>query len=149
IRQCKRKNQDDSELFTQHYSVGIKRQKLNEDSKNHIINFIKENCPTKSGSPKVKYRQYINDQDLYSLYSQTIKDNIRLVCFKTFNRYKREMKVKRIKSYWGQFDCVLCLQLQKLKPEWMKISDVDKLNSLRLKQKKGLLRDLLYHRILV
>jgi len=55
--------------------------------------------------------------------------------------------VKRVRSYWGQFDCAKCLALRKLKPEWMSIHDEVKLNQIRLQQKKGPLRDLLYHRV--
>ncbi len=147
IRQCKRKNQDDSELLTQRYSHGVKRQKLNDDSRNGILNFIKDNCPVKSGWKYIQYRQYMNDQDLYQLYSQTVKPPLHLVCMKTFNIYKCQLNVRKVRSYWGQFDCSSCLQLRRWKPEWMQITDIERLNRIRLSTPKGQLRNLLYHRI--
>ena len=147
IRQCKRKNQDESDLMTGKYSQGVKRQKLGDSSINNIFNFIKDNCPVKSGSNQIRYRQYMNDEDLYKLYSQTVPPNIHVVCLKTFNIYKKQLNVRKVRSYWGQFDCSLCIQLTRLKPQWMQITDIERLNRIRLTLPKGLLRKLLYHRI--
>ena len=147
IRECKRKNVDESELLTEKYSNGAKRQKLGDSSINNIFNFIKDNCPVKSGSNQIRYRQYMNDEDLYKLYSQTAPLNIRVVCLKTFNIYKKQLNVRKVRSYWGQFDCSLCIQLRRLKPAWMQITDVERLNRIRLTLRKGQLRKLLYHRI--
>jgi hypothetical protein len=147
IRECKRKNQEQSDLLIQKYSSGVKRQKLSDETINHIMNYLIDNCPTKSGSSRIEYRQYINDYELYDNYLKTKKDNMYMVSISTFIRLKKWLRVKKIKSYWGQFDCILCLSLKKLKPEWMNIHDENKLNNLRLRQKKGLLRNLLYHRM--
>ncbi len=138
---------DEDDLMVQKYSQDVKRKKLSEATLNHIFDFIKSNCPAKSGSPTPTLRQFINDEDLYTLYSQSLSGDLHRVCLKTFRKYKHHLKVRRVKSYWGQFDCVLCLQLHQLKPEWTHVRDVDKLNSLRLRAPKGQLRDLLYHRI--
>jgi hypothetical protein len=148
IRQCKRKEQKDSDLLNQTYSHDVKRQKLNDDSINHVMNYLIESCPTKSGSPRLEYRQYINDNELYHGYLQSKKEGMNIVCLNTFMKYKKWLRVKKVKSYWGQFDCVKCLALQRLKPKSMKMTHEDQLNNLRLRQPKGTLRDLLYHRVL-
>jgi hypothetical protein len=147
IRECKRKNQEDSDLLTDKYAADVKRQKLPAEVILHVINYIKDNCPTKSGAPRVEYRQYVNDAELYQGYVATKRAGIDIVCFNTFVKYKQQLNVKRVRSYWGQFDCAKCLAFRKLKPEWMNIHEEGKLNQLRLKQKKGPLRDLLYHRV--
>ena len=89
----------------------------------------------------------MNDEELHRDYLQSKKEGIRVVCLSTFLKYKKHLGVKRVRSYWGQFDCAKCLALRKLKPEWMSIHDEVKLNQIRLQQKKGPLRDLLYHRV--
>jgi hypothetical protein len=147
IRECKRKNQDESDLLNEKYSSDVKRQKLPAEVILHLLNYIKDNCPTKSGSPRVELRQYVNDAELYQGYVASKREGIDIVCLNTFIQYKHELGVKRVKSYWGQFDCAKCLALRKMKPEWMKINNETELNQLRLQQKKGLLRDLLYHRV--
>jgi len=147
IRECKRKNHSDSDLLVETYSSDVKRQKLPAEVILQLHNFIKENCPTKSGAPRVQYRQYVNDRELYANYLQSHKADIADVGYTTFLKYKKELHVKRVRTYWGQFDCAKCLQLKKLKPEWINIHDEGKLNQLRLRQPKGILRDLLYHRV--
>jgi hypothetical protein len=147
IRQCKRKNPDESDLLRDKYAHDVKRQKWPAEAILHLINYLKDNCPTKSGSPRVELRQYVNDAQLYQGYVASKREGIDIVCLNTFIKYKHELGVKRVKSYWGQFDCAQCLALRKLKPEWMSIHDEEKLNQLRLQQQKGLVRDLLYHRV--
>ena len=147
VRECKRKNCDDSDLLVEKYSRDVSRQKLPVEVLLRVINYIKENCPTKSGAPRVEYRQYVNDAELFSGYLSSPKGGIGVVSLNTFLKYKRELGVKRVRSYWGQFDCAKCLALRKLKPQWSSITHESQLNSLRLSQPKGVVRDLLYHRV--
>ena len=56
VRECKRKTHDDSDLLTEKYSSRVKRQKLPAEAVLHLINYIKDNCPAKSGAPRVEYR---------------------------------------------------------------------------------------------
>lgn len=90
IRECKRKNMSDSDLLTQKYSSDVKRQKFNDATINHAMNFIIDNCPTKSGSSIIQPRQYLNDAELYTNYlSSNPKEEITLVSLNTFMKYKK------------------------------------------------------------
>lgn len=87
IRECKRKNQDDSDLMTENYSSDVKRQKLPAEVILHLCNFLKDNCPTKSGASTVQYRQYVNDAELYARYLSSKLPSLDTVCLRTARTY--------------------------------------------------------------
>lgn len=145
----KRKNYEDSELFTQKYSRDVKRQKLNDETINYLMNWLVENCPAKSGSDRVVYIQYKNDSLLYDdYYHSTHPPEVTIVHFNTFIKYKKWLRVRRINEYFGQFDCQKCIQLKRMCPLLSLIQDEYELNKIRLKLKNSNpLKELLYHRI--
>ena len=148
IRDCKRKNMDASDLVNQKYSDDTKRQRLSDDRVNHLMNFITDNCPPKSGSATLMYRQYVGDQELYDRYlSAPNPANVKLICFNTFVKHKKWLRVRKLQSYWGQFSCSKCLELKRLRSDLAAIGDVDRLNRIRLSERTGQVKDLLYHRI--
>ena len=80
----------DSDLLAEKYSNDVKRRKLSDATINHTMNFILDNCPTKSGSSIIQPRQYLNDADLYNNYLSTNRpDGTDLVCLNTFIKYKK------------------------------------------------------------
>jgi hypothetical protein len=114
-----------TELYTQ-YKHGVKRRRINEETRVATHEFIQSRCPVKSGSVRVLYKQYITDGELYRQYSEdfeqrlnSIRDGlggeevINKLNYKTFMKVKGEMKVSKQRTYWGQFDCPICIEKKK------------------------------------
>jgi hypothetical protein len=66
IRDCKRKNYDSSDLFTQKYQPGTHRARLSADIYAAVFNFLAEACAplTSHGA----YKQFVKDDDLFQEY---------------------------------------------------------------------------------
>ncbi len=73
IRDCKRKDHSESDLLTQKYPAGVKRQRLNPDVVGKVFSFIVSSCPTPSGSSSLNFKQYVKDDDLYAAYKETCR----------------------------------------------------------------------------
>ncbi len=71
IRDCKRKDPSSSDLLTQKYSSGVKRQRLSDDTLGRVFSFIVSACPTPSGSKSLTFKQFVNDDELYAAYKET------------------------------------------------------------------------------
>ncbi len=92
----KRKSLSSSDLVTQSYPTGIKRQKLKPQRVEQLCDFVAATCPTKSGEKSVTYHQYTTDDSLYSAYRQSTDQP---VSFNTFWRIEKWMRVRRAGKY--------------------------------------------------
>ena len=93
---AKRKTLGSSDLLTQTYPTGVKRQRLEPQRVEQLCDFVAAACPTKSGERSVTYHQYITDDSLYSAYCQSTNQP---VSFNTFYRIKKWMRVRRAGKY--------------------------------------------------
>lgn len=111
-----------TELYSK-YKHGVKRKRLSNETEAGAQEFIKSHCPVKSGSARVLYKQYITDGELYKLYSGDfekrlikIRDGlggdevINKLSYKMFMKVKGGMRVSKQRTYWGQFDCPICVE---------------------------------------
>jgi hypothetical protein len=118
IRQLRRKDLSNSDLLSEKYERGVKRQKTAPQVQTEACNFIASSCPTKSGERSVSFHQYVTDDALYQSYmvnhSSSTDSTSRPLSFSTFCRLKRWMRVRRAGKYLGQFDCALCLRLRQV-----------------------------------
>jgi len=71
IRDCKRKDYAHSDLLTQKYAPGTKRQRLSHDTLSAVFDFLIHACPTHSGSKTISFTQFINDDQLYKEYKDS------------------------------------------------------------------------------
>ena len=111
IRQCKRKDYDDADLFQDRYARDIKRQKSHPGVLTELIEYITAACPVKSGSRSQTHYQYITDDSLYQGYLMTVSTPM---SFNTFMKIKSWLKVKHTGKYFGMFDCYYCFRLKQL-----------------------------------
>src|SRR5680860_99571 len=119
IRDCKRKDYSQSDLLTQKYQPGTKRQRLSDDTLHAVVDSIVAGCPPHSGSRSLTFTQHIGDDALYQQYKDGRPPGIPAVSLHTFLRLKHWLRVRRAGKYFGQFDCWLCLRLRQL-PQLMK-----------------------------
>ena len=100
----KRKSLSSSDLVTQTYPTGVKRQRLQPQRVEELCDFVAAACPTKSGERSVTYHQYTTDDSLYSAYRQSTD---KPVSFNTFWRIKKWMRVRRAGKYLVSLSIVL------------------------------------------
>ena len=80
----------------------MKRQKLHPDVWKELLEFLVGACPTKSGEKSVTFHQYHTDDFLFNAYKETVTTP---VSFNTFLKLKEWLRVRKVKTYWGMFDC--------------------------------------------
>lgn len=115
-------NPHNTELYSK-YKHGVKRKRISYETTTLVQEYIKSRCPVKSGSVRVLYKQYITDGQLYKEYcedfgdcAQEMKNKlggdivVDKLSYKTFMQKKGDMRVSKQKTYWGQFDCPICLK---------------------------------------
>lgn len=112
VRECKRKDVSQSALLQDKYARGVKRAKLHESRLGELMEFLVGACPVKSGSRSETMRQFVTDEALYEGYRQQHPSTA--VCFNTFLKYKRWLRVKHAGKYLGMFDCPHCFLLHQL-----------------------------------
>lgn len=132
ITHAKKKHHND--ITEQKYSSNIKRQKISNEVKENLVSFLDTTCPVKSG--RDAHYQYDKNKDLYTLYKKQIHklcENynssstssspippIKTLSFNTFIKEINDSKsigftIRRVKTYWGQFDCLICYDLGRRK----------------------------------
>jgi hypothetical protein len=72
VRTCKRKDHSESDFFTEKYAKGAKHPRLQVDQIWQVFNFILGACPPKSGCPYLRFKQYVNDDELYDWYRKSL-----------------------------------------------------------------------------
>src|SRR5680860_508811 len=112
IRDCKRKDYSQSDLLTQKYQPGTKRQRLSDDTLHAVVDSIVAACPPHRRSRSLTFTQHIGDDALYQQYKAGRPPGIPAVSLHTFLRLKHWLRVRRAGKYFGQFDCWLCLRLR-------------------------------------
>ena len=117
-RKAKHKRVD--ELF-QPYPHDVKRPRISMDEKHDTQQWIRDMCPVKSGCGTVAHYQYITNQELYHKYTQDYPSfpshppsSPNPVSYQTFMLWKEEIRIRKVKNYFGQFDCVICMELHEL-----------------------------------
>jgi hypothetical protein len=115
------KHADTNELQIK-YKQGTKRKRIDEKEEHILINYINSLCPTKSGTPTLVYYQYIQNKEIHQKYitdyitimkgldthtdsSSSSLPLLRPRCYKTLMKYKKRIKIRVVRNYWGQFDC--------------------------------------------
>jgi hypothetical protein len=111
VRQCKRKQFDNSDLVQDKYARDVKRQKLAPPLQHAVLEYLASACPTESGERSVTLHQFVSDDALYKGYSKVVTNPI---SFHTFYNMKRWLRIKRTGSYFGLFDCAKCYSLKQL-----------------------------------
>src|SRR3954468_16242288 len=82
---------------------------LHPDTLTALLEFLVGACPPRSGDRSLTFHQFHTDAFLYDLYARTINPH---VSFNTFRKYKTWLRVRKVKTYWGMFDCHRCLRLR-------------------------------------
>lgn len=91
------------------YPFNVKRMKVDFSEQEEIEEFIRDACPTKSGSPNERNYLWTTKEALYRHYVQT-HDCPR--GYDVFMRYFHKLKVNVRASYWGSFDCPRCAEFR-------------------------------------
>jgi hypothetical protein len=116
-------------LFRFRYARDVKRQKLDDRRAVEVIDYLMAACPVRSGSRHVTYQQYITDDALYQGYRTTTQHP---VCFNTFYKLKKFMRVRKKMRYFGMFDCPLCYRLDHIPSEYHSLPPDDFAGRLKL-----------------
>lgn len=90
------------------YPLNVKRKKVRDDELEAIKAFIRDACPTKSGSTNKNYLWTTKDS-LYHAYAASTPQP-RTYC--VFMEVFKSMHVGIKGCSWGAFDCPLCAQLK-------------------------------------
>jgi hypothetical protein len=164
IRDCKRQDPSSSDLLTQRYQPNTKRQRLAPDQLDAVFSFLASTCSPVSGTAG-PFRQFIKDEELYQQYLDSrpvgqsstcslericgqcyfllishlfvaFASGVRSVSEKTFLCLKRWMRVRHAGSYFGQFDCYLCLRWKQLPQEMQRPADLQRSYNLAMEYKK-------------
>jgi transposase len=93
--------------------IQVKRPKLSSEQRARIEEFIKTECPVKSGTQY--HYQYITSRQLYSDYCAFESGkNSKPVSLKTFRKIKKSLHIRKKRGYWGMFDCKTCAEEPRL-----------------------------------
>jgi hypothetical protein len=93
------------------YPHNNKRRKIPTEEEGEIINFIREMCPTKSGSPSTSYYLWTTKESLYHSY---VQQTAHPRCYDTFMRIFNVQHINIRADYWGSFDCQICARAKHL-----------------------------------
>jgi hypothetical protein len=118
IRKARTNKHKNIDILAHTYLPPTKRQRIHNNEKNIIISLLHDTCPTKSGSPRPVLYQFITNKQLHEQYEQYIQhynithpnntitihndDNV-------LNQIKKQLHVRRVNSYHGQYDCNICI----------------------------------------
>lgn len=109
------------------YATNTTRKRKRDDIKLPTFQFFESLCPTKSGSKTLTFYQSYTDTQLYQEYVKHMEQHgIEPLGEKAFNTLKKQMPIKKINSYWGMFDCLLCYHYQLLGDEGLMTDDEKK-----------------------
>lgn len=111
------------------YPLHIRRIRITDCDKRRIKEFLKRNCPHKSGASdsyvvkrkhperKPKYHQYCKDKELYKNYQVECRTaGIKPFSKTVLIRYRKYMKIRkeRTAKNWSTFQCDYCTELKAL-----------------------------------
>jgi hypothetical protein len=89
------------DMLLRRYPFDVHRNKLPTPERDTIIEWIKDTCPTKSGSPNDRNYLWTTKESLYAAYVQATDQP---PCYRTFINIFNAMKVNIRAAYWGSFD---------------------------------------------
>lgn len=109
-----KRNTNLNECFNTRYGTKLHRNSVSLKEKSAIKEAIEDCCPTVSGRNFRK--QFISDEELYSKYVEFMEEHYTEMTIRSEKyviNFKRDMKIRRERSYYGHFECEKCREYKK------------------------------------